>query len=136
MHAVIDTNILIYDSVEDSVHHDEARELLDTLDRWLVPTITLYEYVWFFKRQEIEAGKARELLDNYIGDPRTDVLTDDGTYTEKAIETLTRTEKSLQRFNDAVILATSVKRGSIATFDKELRREAEENGIKALPETR
>jgi len=33
MRAVIDTNVLIYDTFEDSIYHSEAKNLLDTLEQ-------------------------------------------------------------------------------------------------------
>ena len=62
MHAVIDTSVLVYDTVEDSEKHSDAEELLESLDGWLIPSLVLYEYVWFFKRQGIEGVRLRGLL--------------------------------------------------------------------------
>ena len=47
MKAVIDTNILIYDLVEDSELHKEAEELLDSLEEWLIPSLVIHEFTWF-----------------------------------------------------------------------------------------
>ena len=41
MRAVID------DTFEDSVHHSEAKNLLDSLDEWILPTIVIHEYVGY-----------------------------------------------------------------------------------------
>jgi len=43
--AVIDTNVLVYHTFEDSLYHEAATSLLDRLDRWLVPLVVVYEYV-------------------------------------------------------------------------------------------
>ncbi len=40
MRAVIDTNVLVYDTFEDSVHHERAKKLLDDLDGWVISTST------------------------------------------------------------------------------------------------
>jgi len=47
MKAVIDTNILIYDLVEDSEFHKEAGELLDSLEEWLIPSLVIHEFTGF-----------------------------------------------------------------------------------------
>jgi predicted nucleic acid-binding protein len=39
--AVVDTNVLVYDTFEDSLYHETAARLLDNLDRWLVPLIVI-----------------------------------------------------------------------------------------------
>jgi len=49
--AVVDTNILVYDTFEDPLYHETAARLLDNLDRWLVPLIAIYEYVRVLKDQ-------------------------------------------------------------------------------------
>lgn len=45
LEAVIDTNVLVCDTFEDSIHHEGAARLLDSLDHWLIPPIVIYEYV-------------------------------------------------------------------------------------------
>jgi len=45
--AVVDTNVLIFDTFEDSEFHIEAMKLLDSLKRWILPSIVFHEYVWF-----------------------------------------------------------------------------------------
>jgi len=45
MKALIDTNVLVYDTFEDSIYHAEAKKLLDSLDRWIIPSIVIHEYV-------------------------------------------------------------------------------------------
>jgi len=49
MRAAIDTNVLIYDLVEDSEFHKEAEELLDSLEEWLITSIVVHELVWFLR---------------------------------------------------------------------------------------
>ena len=44
MKAVIDTNVLVYDTFEDSLYHKEARKLLDDLDVWIIPIIVIHKY--------------------------------------------------------------------------------------------
>ncbi len=47
--TVIDINVLIYDTFEDLVHHESASQLLDDLDLWFIPLISIYEYFWLLK---------------------------------------------------------------------------------------
>ncbi|MGC9104480.1 MAG: PIN domain-containing protein [Candidatus Methanodesulfokora sp.] len=62
---MIDTNILIYDTFEDSLHHKKAAELLDELDRWLIPLIVLYEFVWFLRGLSVSTVDVRDKLLEY-----------------------------------------------------------------------
>ena len=135
MHAVIDTNVLIYDTVEDSEKHDDVEELLESLGAWLIPTLVLYEYVWFFKRQGLEVNDVKELVEGYISDPLCRILVDNGTPLKKALEIITSQELSLARFNDMLILSHAIhEKAPLATFDRKLRENAEEFKIRVLPE--
>jgi predicted nucleic acid-binding protein len=64
--AVIDTSVLVYDTFEDSLYHEAAARLLDSLDRWLIPLIVVYEYVWFLKGLNVRPADARDKLLEYI----------------------------------------------------------------------
>ena len=64
--AVADTNVLVYDTFEDSLYHETPARLLDSLDRWLVPLIVVYEYVWFLKGLNVRPADARDKLLEYI----------------------------------------------------------------------
>ncbi len=70
MHGVIDTNVLIYDTFEDTEFHSEAEGTLESLDRWYVPAIVMQEHVWFFKNNGFSAKDALESLRGYMEDPR------------------------------------------------------------------
>ncbi len=133
MHAVIDTNVLIYDVVEDSKFHESAKELLDNLKRWLIPTITVYEFVWFFRDHNFNADETKDFLEQYIHSPKCKVIPDNGEFTSRAFELLEGS--SLSRFNDMVILAVAERYGAIATFDRKLRSKAKKMNILILLES-
>ena len=62
--AVVDTNVLVYDTFEDSLYHETAARLLDSLDRWLVPLIVIY--VWVLKGPNVESVHVKEKLLEYL----------------------------------------------------------------------
>ncbi|WP_324736541.1 PIN domain-containing protein [Thermococcus sp. SY098] len=135
MHAVIDTNVLIYDTFEDLEFHTKARKLLDSLDAWYVPTIVLQEYVWFFKNNGLSVKEARSMLDEYFSDPRFRNLRENASIVKRALIMLEEEKLSLSRFNDAMILVHAIERRySLATFDRKLRKLAERNSVKIVPE--
>ncbi len=134
MYAVIDTNVLIYDTVEDSEKHEVAEKLLDSLNKWLIPVITLYEYIWFFKRQKLDAYEVKDFIEGYILDPRCKILADNGTHLKNAFETMTSQKLSLTRINDMVILShAEYSKAPLATFDEKLRGKAREHKVKTVP---
>ena len=134
MYAVIDTSVLVYDTVEDSEKHSDAEELLESLDGWLIPSLVLYEYVWFFKRQGIESSEVKGLVEGYLSDPLCRILSDNGTHLKKALEIITSRRLSLARFNDMVVLSHAMnERTPLATFDGKLRKIAEGFRVRVLP---
>jgi len=133
---VIDTNVLIYDTVEDSKYHDTAKEILDSIDPWSIPSIVIYEYVWFFKRQNYGPKEVKTLLKNYLTDPRKKIITDDGDHSINSFNILEDENLSLKHFNDMIILSsTKGSDRSIATFDGKLRSIADRYDVELIPET-
>jgi len=126
MHAIIDTNVLIYDTIEDSIFHHEAQALLNTLGSWLIPSIVVYEYIWFFRELEFSAKSVNELIEGRISDPRCRIIPDNLTYTKDALFLCRSKNYSLSRFNDMLILSVAKKKNvPLVTFDKQLRKNAQ-----------
>ena len=134
MHGVIDTNVLIYDTFEDTEFHKRAEEILESLDRWYVPAIVVQEYVWFFKNNGFPAREALEALRGYREDPRFRGLSEDPELIESALNFVVREKLSLSRFNDAVIFLHALEKGTLVTFDVKLRNLAKRKGVVVLPE--
>ncbi|MEM1568073.1 MAG: PIN domain-containing protein [Thermofilaceae archaeon] len=134
--AVIDTNVLVYDTFSDSVYHEQAAQLLDSLDSWVIPLIVIYELVWFLKGFSLEARIVREKVLDYAGDERAVIACEGVEGVRWALNALVEEGISVARFNDKVVLSVAVRRGvPLATFDARLRRQAERMGIEVLPET-
>ena len=64
--AVIDTNVLIYDTLEDSAFHEKAKQLLDTIQKQIIPSVVLEEFIIFLVKMEVERNfisrKIEEIL--------------------------------------------------------------------------
>ena len=133
MDAVIDTNVFLYAAVEEMPRHRGALELLNSplLERWVVPTVVVYEVVWNFRKLGFSSEEARELVEQIIGDERTK-LVDDRRYLMRAFDTLR--DLSLAHYNDSVILTIAKDVGVLATYDKKLRDRASKLDINLLPE--
>jgi len=130
---VIDTNVFIYDTFEDSEFHKEAEKILESLDVWYVPSIVLQEFVWFFKGTEFSVTETWEVLNGYIRDPRFRGLNDTPKVVENALRILIEENLSLSRFNDAIILVHAIEKGALVTFDSKFRKLAKRRGVKVLP---
>ncbi|WP_148882354.1 PIN domain-containing protein [Thermococcus aciditolerans] len=133
MHGVIDTNVIIYDTFEDSEFHSEAEDVLESLDTWYIPAIVLQEFVWFFKNNGFSAEETWEVLKGYLDDPRFRGLKDGPETVKMAFELLKSEKISLSRFNDAMILVHAIDKGVLVTFDSKFRKLARRTGVKVLP---
>ncbi len=127
--TVIDTNVFLYAVLRDSEFNSEARKLLASLEKWVVPSIVLYEICWFLREENYSAKDIETVISSILESPRSKIVGDDGRYTRRALEMT----KNPKRFNDMVILAVSEKFGKLATYDKKLRKEAEKLGIRVIP---
>ncbi len=105
MYAVIDTNILIYDTFENSEKHEPAEKLLNSLSKWLIPVMPLCEYIWFFKRQKLDTYEVKGLVEGYILDPHCKIHVDNGTRLKNAFETVASQKLPLTQIKDMVILS-------------------------------
>ncbi len=131
MGAVIDSNVFIYAAVEDSEYHGSAMGLIHSIDRWIVPTIVVYETVWNFKKLGFSNEEARELVEQILFDPRASLVDDRG-YLLEGLNLLQ--SLSLRHYIDSVILAIARETGTLATYDKKLRSRARKLNVKLLPE--
>ena len=134
--AVVDTNVLVYDTFEDSLYHEAAARLLDSLDRWLIPLIVVYEYVWVLKGLNVEPAQVREKLLEYLTEEKCSLVREGADEVRWAISTVVKEGLSVARFNDKVVLSIAIRRNApLATFDAKLRSQARRLGIQAVPET-
>ncbi|MDI3502619.1 MAG: uncharacterized protein PWR13_825 [Archaeoglobi archaeon] len=134
MRAVIDTNVLVYDTFEDSIHHDEAKNLLDKLEEWIIPAIVLHEYVWVLKSLEVASDDVLHKVEEYLTHHKTKLAWESERVVLSALNIVVREKINLSRYNDKVILSLAVEEGvPLASFDKRLRGQAMKIGIKTLP---
>ncbi len=134
MKAVIDTNVLVYDTFEDSVYHEEAKKLLDDLDEWIIPTIVIHEYVWILKALKINVKDVLYKVEEYIDNPKTKLISESNSIITRALNIIVKENLNLSRYNDKVILFVAIDNNlDIATFDEKLRRQALHLGLNVLP---
>ena len=130
MKAVIDTNIFIYSLVEDSEYHRKSKDLLFSFETWIVPSIVLYELLWFFRDNGLKFDEIEPLILQILDSKKCKVIGDNGIFVRRALE-LCRS-LSPGRFNDMIILSVAEKHNVLATFDKKLRNKARKMGIKTI----
>lgn len=129
--AVIDTNVLLYSINRSSERYEEARSIINSLDRIVLPTIVVYEFVWNLAFGGVPHSEAEKTLSKILLNERV-TLSDDRRYLLSAFERFGNL--GLKHYNDSIILAIAKDIGTLATYDKKLRNRAAKLGIRLLPE--
>ncbi len=133
MKAVIDTNVLVYDTFEDSIYHEEAKKLLDSLDKWILPLLVVHEYVWVMKSLDVGIEDTIFKVEEYIQHHKTELTAEGPEDVLRGLESIRKERLSMSRYNDKVILSVAAKTGTLATFDEKLRRQAMAVNLEVLP---
>jgi predicted nucleic acid-binding protein len=120
--CVIDTNALIYDTIEDSEHHRIASAIIDNLDICIIPSVVLEEFIFTLAKlgldNKIINEKVLDLLETfeYLPIEKEDII--------NALNMIEKEKVSFKKFNDKLILCIAERRkAKLLTFDKELQKE-------------
>ncbi len=135
MKLLLDTNVLVYDTIEDSEYHNMAMRIIDTAKELFIPSIVIYEYIWvMLKLARVSPSFVSLKIREYLEDPRTTCILEPMGALINALKMLERGEQNIREINDYIILATALHYNLIlATFDKKLRRIAIKKGLKVIP---
>ena len=126
MSAVIDTNVLIYDTFEDASLHKEAKIRLDKLEKWYIPAMVIHEFVWFMKAEGINLSTVKDKTIECITHEKTAIVPDNTDGIIFSIENI----KNYRDYNDYIILAAAKRLSKpLFTFDRQLREDALRIGI-------
>ncbi len=130
-----DTNVLVYETVEDSPHHDTAVRLLDSAGELIIPSIVVHEYSWVMvKKLGVDPTFVAEKLREYLEDPRVVYVAEPLEVLRAALRLLAEHGVSPSNLNDYVILETArYYKASLATFDERLKSLARRRGVETLP---
>jgi predicted nucleic acid-binding protein len=120
--CVIDTNALVYDTIEDSEHHETASTIIDSLDICIIPSVVLEEFIFTLVKlgldNKIIYEKVLDLLETfeYLPIEKEDII--------NALNMIEKEKVSFKKFNDKLILCIAERRkAKLLTFDKELQKE-------------
>ena len=129
--AVVDTNVLLYSINCSSERYEEARELIDSLDKVVLPAIVVYEFIWNLAAAGVAPKEAEKTVGKILLNEKVSLI-DDRRYLLPASDLFGNL--SLKHYNDSVILAVAKEIGTLATYDKKLRNRARKLNVKLLPE--
>ena len=126
--AVIDTNVLVFDTFEDSEFHMEASNRLDSIEKWYLPDIVFHELMWFFKSEEYDLSRARFKVEEYLTHEKSvfsQCTTDDVRFASKV--------NNYSDYNDFIILSIAKRlQFPLFTFDGELIKKAGRHGVQTM----
>ncbi len=129
-----DTNVLVYETVEDSPRHTEAVRLLDEAERIILPSLVVHEYTWVMTRGlGVDPRFVAEKLGEYLGDPRVSYVAEPPEALRAALRLLAEHRRAARMLNDYIIMVTAKLLGArLATFDSRLARAAKSLGVDVI----
>ena len=134
MRLLPDTNVLVYETVEDSARHLEACRLLDGARHVLLPSIVLHEYAWVMLKLGADPEFVSAKVEEYLRDPRMRYFAEPSTAYREASRMLIEDGAISREFNDYLILAVArMEEAVLATYDRRLKKAASKRGVRVLP---
>lgn len=135
LRILVDTDILVYDTVENSPKHLEASSLLDDADRIYLASVVMHEFIWLALRK---LGLSVEVVKNkvaeYFNDARFFYVCENSEIFSEAMDLLSKHGAPPTRINDYLLLVFAKRLGvALATYDPELRETAGRMGIPVYP---
>ena len=136
MKLLPDTNVLIYDTIEDSEHHDLAMKIIDAAKEIFIPSIVIHEYIWvMLKLIKVPPNFVSLKIREYLEDPRVTYVSESTSILVNALRMLEKDKENIKEVNDYIILSTALRYSlTLATFDKKLKKIAIKRGIKVIPQ--
>jgi predicted nucleic acid-binding protein len=133
--VLVDTDVLLHDTFEDSEKHAEAAEILDEADRVYLPSIVVHEYLWLLLTKFKQSPDVvREKLEEYFGDARFIYVSENSEVFLRALEMMREDGADPYMVNDYIILVLAQRLGAtLATYDEELKQIARRRRVPTIP---
>jgi len=129
LRVVVDTNVLVYATFEDSEYYEEAYDVLQKHDI-VVPYVVLFEYLWVLAKLTHDPIflelKLRELAE-------FEVTCEDLETLQRGVAMMRQNGAPLEMLNDYIVLSIALREGALATYDRKLRKLASKNKIAVVP---
>ena len=105
MELVLDTNVLVYDTLEDSENHEKAKKIIDEAEIFCIPSVVAHEFVWvLLKKLNLDAEFIRKKVSEYlVEDPRAKYTLESPQVIGRALRKLSEDKKSPTLLNDYII---------------------------------
>ncbi len=131
MRLLPDTNLLIYEMIEDAPYHEEAVKIYESANEIFIPSIVLHEFLWVtIKKLGIDKDIIVSKLEEYEMDWRIKFVEIPVKVYKEALRGL----ENASEVNDMIILfAAKFFDCTLGTFDEKLRKKAQKYKVKVVP---
>lgn len=124
--VVIDTNVLIFDTFEDSELHEAATRGLDSAEKWCIPGMAFHEFLWFFKGRDLKLTDAKAKVEEYLTNEKSVFAP----CTPDDIEFAVGRMKTYRDYNDLLILSVAERmKLPLFSYDENLEKKAVRYGV-------
>ncbi|MBC7092142.1 MAG: PIN domain-containing protein [Nitrososphaeria archaeon] len=133
MECIVDTNILVYETVEDSLYHREVVERLEDITKIWIPVNILVEFALVLKKLGLDENFVCNKIKELLRKGKIELINVRKSDFEKAIEIISNEKLSILRLNDKLILSSASRmRIPLYTYDKHLKSEATKFGVSII----
>ena len=133
MTVLVDTNVLVYDTIENSSHHDSANELIDESEDPIINSLSIVELGFVLPRYGIDNESVRIKIEELLHSDYFTVSWLSGKMMEKVSSFMVENKLSFRGFNDWIIAYDAYSRKvPLVTFDKILQKKCKKLGIQVI----
>ena len=133
MTTLVDTNVLVYDAIENSPNHGRASEFIDESEDPLINSLSIIELGFVLPRYGIDNGSVRMKLEELLHSDYFTVSWISGKMLEGASAFMVDNSLSFRDFNGWIIAYDADSRNvPLVTFDKTLSEKCKKLGIRVI----
>ncbi|MCL5989834.1 MAG: PIN domain-containing protein [Candidatus Thermoplasmatota archaeon] len=133
MTVLIDTNVLLYDTIENSPYHNSASELIDVSEDPIINSLSIVELGFVLPRYGIDNQDVQVKINELLHGDYFSVSWISGKMIEKVSAFMVENKLSFRDFNDWIIAYDAHSRNvPLATFDKVLQNKCKKLGIQVI----
>ena len=133
MTVLVDTNVLVYDTIENSPHHDSASEFIDESEDPIINSLSIVELGFVLPRYGLDNESVRMKTEELLHSDYFTVSWLSGKMMEKVSSFMVENKLSFRDFNDWIIAYDAYSRKvPLVTFDKILQKKCKKLGIQVI----
>ena len=133
MTILVDTNVLVYDAIENSPHHDNASKLIDNSGDPLINSLSIIELGFVLPRYGLDNESVRMKLEELLHSDYFTVSWLSIGMLEGASTFIAENGLTYRDFNDWIIAFDAHSRNiPLVTFDKTLSKKCKNLGVQVI----